>query len=318
MTNTAFINTAKLDFNNDLDFSPLENITDFSRHNARTGDELLQLVQNKNILISKEFPLDKDLIAQFPPSVKLICEAGTGYNNIDIAAARDRNIAVCNVPGYSTGAVAQLAVTLMLNLSISLVRQQIMIHKKQFDNFTRHIQVPLCEIHDKTLGVIGFGAIAQQVIRVARSLGMNVLVHTRTPKPELHPDLRFVCIEDLLRHSDFVSLHCPLTIDTHHLIDKAKLQLMKPSACIVNTSRGALIDETDLIEALRNGTIAGAGLDVQDPEPPESTNPLFAMENVILTPHIGWKSFETRQRLVMLLAENIEAFLRGTHKNRIV
>lgn len=317
MIKTAFINIARLDFDNSLDFSDLEKITHLERDNATSAEEVLELVQNQNIIITKEMPLGRDLISNFPSSVTLICEAGTGYNNIDIAAARDKNIAVCNVPGYSTGAVAQLAITLMLNLSLSLVRQQKMLHRKSFDNFIRHVQVPLCEIHNKTLGVIGFGAIAQQVICIARSLGMNILVNTRTPKPELNPEVDFVSIEELLSCSDFVSVHCPLSADTHHLIDIHMLKLMKSSAVIVNTSRGALINELDLIEALGNGIIAGAGLDVQDPEPPELNNHLFNMDNVILTPHIGWKCIETRQRLVMLIAENITSYLSGSLKNRV-
>lgn len=317
MTNTAFINSAKLDFNNNLDFSLLEKITNFSRYNAQKSDEVLQLVHNQDIIITKELPLGRDLITRFPSSVKLICEAGTGFNNIDIDAAREMDIAVCNVPGYSTGAVAQLAITLMLNLGISMPRQQKMIHRKQFDNFTRHVQVQLSEICNKTLGVIGFGAIAQQVINIARSLGMNILVNTRTPKHECNPEVEFVGLEELLKRSDYVSIHCPLTADTHHLIDKEMLKLMKSSGVIVNTSRGALINEAHLIEALNNGIIAGAGLDVQDPEPPELNNPLFEMDNVILTPHIGWKSIETRQRLVLLIAENIESYIKGALKNRV-
>jgi glycerate dehydrogenase len=317
MTNTAFINIAKLDFDNSLDFSALEKLTTLQRHNARTDEEILELVRDQDIIVTKELPLGKELIDRFPSRVRLICEAGTGYNNIDIAAARGRNIAVCNVPGYSTGAVAQLAITLILNLSISLVRQQRMLHEKRLDNFTSSVRVPLCEVHDKTLGVIGFGAIARQVARIARSLEMDVLVHTRTPRPAQHPEVRFVGLEELLGQSDFVSLHCPLTADTHHLIDKGRLALMKPAAFLVNTSRGALIKEADLIEALEKGAIAGAGLDVQDPEPPEPDNPLFAMDNVILTPHIGWKSFETRQRLVTKVAENIESFIKGDFKNRV-
>jgi glycerate dehydrogenase len=142
-------------------------------------------------------------------------------------------------------------------------------------------------------------------------MGMNILVYSRTPKLFTDPNVKFVSLDELLMKSDFISIHCPLSPDTKHLINEEKLRLMKSSAYIINTSRGAIIKEIDLIEALQNGIIAGAALDVQDPEPPELDNPLFKMRNVILTPHIGWKCLETRQRLVNLLADRIEAFIHG-------
>lgn len=318
MKNTVFLNSAKLDFDNKLDFSPLSKITTVTKYDASSNEDILERVKDQNIIITKELPVGRDLISQFPPSVKIICEAGTGYNNIDIAAAREKNIAVCNVPSYSTEAVAQLVITFMLNLSSSLIQQQIMLHQKNFDNFTKHLQVPHFELQNKTLGLIGgTGAIGRNVIKIASTLGMNILVYSRTPKPMDESNVQFVGLEELLQQSDFVTLHCPLTANTKHLINKESLKLMKPSSFIINTARGAIINETDLIEALQNGTIAGAALDVQDPEPPELDNPLFDMSNVILTPHIGWRRFESRQRLIDLMAVNIEAFIQGKPINVI-
>jgi len=190
-----------------------------------------------------------------------------------------------------------------------------MLHNDNFENFTRHMQVPLTEISGKTLGVIGFGAIAQKTVILAKALGMKVIVNTRTPKPEIIPDIEFVDLENVLKRSDYLSLHCPLTTATKHLLDLDKLKLMKPSAFVINTSRGALIKETDLIEALKSGIVAGAGLDVQEIEPPEPGNPLYKMNNVILTPHIGWKRWETRQRLINVVADNIKAFIDGKPVN---
>ena len=143
---------------------------------------------------------------------------------------------------------------------------------------------------------------------------MNILVYTRTPRAD-EKGIRYVSLEELLKNSDYVSMHCPLTESTKHMINKESLSLMKPSAFIINTSRGALIDETALIEALENGTIAGAGLDVQETEPPEETNPLYTMDQVLLTPHMGWKGLETRQRLVSILADNIKQFMEGNPIN---
>lgn len=311
MKKTVFVNAAKLDFNHNLDFSPIQGTSEFTKYDDSSAGELLKRIKGQNIVITKEIPVGKDLIDQFPSSVELICEAGTGYNNIDIAAARAKNISVCNVPGYSSEAVAQLAITFLLNLSSSLVKQQLMIKDKNFDNFTKYLQVPHFEVQGKTLGVIGGGAIGQQVIKVAQSLGMKILVCSRTPKPGLDPSVQFVSLEDLLKQSDFVTLHCPLTPDTKYLINKDRLKLMKPSAFIINVARGAIIQELDLIEALKNKTIAGAALDVQEVEPPALDNPLFTLPNVIMTPHIGWKAFEARQRLIKLTAKNIEAFLQG-------
>lgn len=311
MKKTVVLNAAKVDFDGKLDFSPINDITDMTKFAFSNNAEILERVQGQNIVITKEIPLTRDLLAQFPPSVELICEAGTGYNNIDIAAAKEKGITVCNIPGYSTEAVAQLAITFILCFCSSLVLQQIMLKEKDYSNFTRHLQVPHFEVQNKTLGVIGGGSIGGQVANIALALGMNVLVYSRTPKQWGHAGVHNVGLEELLRQSDFVSIHCPLTPETKHLIDKEKLKLMKQSSFIINTSRGAIIKETDLISALQNREIAGAGLDVLDPEPPAPDNPLFTMKNVILTPHIGWQTSESRQRLIRLLARNIAAFMQG-------
>ena len=312
MKNTLFLNCARLDFDNKLDFSPLSKFAIVTKYDASNNEEILQRVLGQEIIITKELPLDRDLISKFPSSVKLICEAGTGYNNIDIVAAREKNITVCNVPSYSTEAVAQLVITFMLNLSSSLIQQQIMLQHKNFDNFTKHLQLPHFELQNKTLGVIGgTGAIGRNVIKIALTLGMDILVYSRTPKPFDDPKVAFVPLNELLQRSDFITLHCPLSANTRHLINKERLKMMKSTAFIINTARGAIINETDLIEALQKGQIAGVALDVQDPEPPELNNPLFNMDNVILTPHIGWKRLESRQRLIELMAVNIEAFIQG-------
>lgn len=312
MKNIVFLNSGKLDFDNKLDFSVLSELATVTQYDVSNEEEILERVKGQNIVITKELPVGKDLISKFPSSVQLICEAGTGYNNIDIVAAREKNIAVANVPSYSTEAVAQLVITFMLNLSSSLIEQQIMLHQKNFDNFTKCLQVPHFELQGKTLGVIGgTGAIGQNVINIALALGMNILVYNRTPKPETNQKVKFIALEELLRQSDFITIHCPLTVDTKHLINKERLQMMKKSAFIINTARGPIINEIDLIEALQEGEIAGAALDVQDPEPPKLDNPLFDMKNVILTPHIGWRRLESRQRLIELMASNIESFIQG-------
>lgn len=315
MSNIVFLNSSKINFDNKLDFSKMDDLGKVTKYEDSSTDEILERVKDQEIVITKEMIIGRDLIEKFPSSVKLICEAGTGYNNIDIEAAKEKGIYVANVPGYSSEAVAQLVITFILNLTSSLSEQQRMIENKNYDNFTKYLQVPHFEIQNKTLGVIGAGTIGQQVIKVAKALGMNILVYSRTQKDLGDSTIKFVSLEELLKKCDFVTLHCPLTIDTKHLINKSKLELMKPGACIINTARGAIINEIDLIEALKNKTIAGAALDVQEQEPPELNNPLFNMKNVILTPHIGWRCLESRQRLINLLAENAEAFIKGNPIN---
>ncbi|WP_026476089.1 NAD(P)-dependent oxidoreductase [Alkaliphilus transvaalensis] len=315
MENIVFLNAEKLDFDHQLDFSALWELGNFTKYEDSSEDEIIERVQGQSIIITKELPLTQFHLENFPSSVKLICEAGTGFNNIDIAAAKKKGITVCNVPGYSTEAVAQLAMTLILNFASSLIQQQRMIHKKDFSNFTKHLQVPHFELKNKTLGVIGTGTIGQQLIKLARAFDMEVLAFNRTLKTFQDPHVKSVPLDELLVNSDFVSIHCPLTADTKHLINRDKLELMKPTAFIINTSRGPIIKEVDLIEALQEGIIAGAGLDVQDPEPPELNNPLFTMENVILTPHIGWRCIESRQRLIHLLADNIKSYTIGKPVN---
>lgn len=306
------LNAKKMNFDGKLDFSVLS--SDVTVYDDTTNEELPGRIQGADIIVTKEMPVSAEMIQRFPESVKLICEAGTGYNNIDLEAARKKGITVCNIPAYSTERVAHTAIMMILNLSSAMQVQMKMLANGNHDNFTKKLQVPHVEVNGKTLGVIGAGHIGKKVIKIAQALDMNILVYTRTPRED-EKGIRYVSLKELLEHSDYVSLHCPLTESTKHMINKETLKLMKPSAFIINTSRGALIDEAALIEALKNGKIAGAGLDVQETEPPKETSPLYTMENALLTPHMGWKGLETRQRLVSILADNIKNFLAGNPKN---
>ena len=306
------LNAKKMNFDGKLDFSVLS--SDVTVYDDTTNEELPGRIQGADIIVTKEMPVSAEMIQRFPESVKLICEAGTGYNNIDLEAARKKGITVCNIPAYSTERVAHTAIMMILNLSSTMQVQMKMLANGNHDNFTKNLQVPHVEVNGKTLGVIGAGHIGKKVIKIAQALDMNILVYTRTPRED-EKGIRYVSLKELLEHSDYVSLHCPLTESTKHMINKETLKLMKPSAFIINTSRGALIDEAALIEALKNGKIAGAGLDVQETEPPKETSPLYTMENVLLTPPMGWKGLETRQRLVSILADNIKNFLAGNPKN---
>lgn len=309
---TVVLNAAKMNFDGNLDFSVLSD--DVTVYDDTTPKELLERIQGACVVVTKEMPVSGDLIRRFPDSVKIICEAGTGYNNLDLAAAREKGIIVCNVPSYSSERVAHTAVMMILNLSSTMQTQMKMLAQGNRDNFTKHLQVPHVEVNGKILGIIGAGHIGRAVIKIAKALDMDILVYTRTPREDAD-GIRYVDLETLLKNSDYVSLHCPLTPQTRHLINKETLSMMKPSAFLINTSRGALIDEPALIEALQNGVIAGAGLDVQETEPPADDNLLYTLDNVILTPHMGWKGLETRRRLVSILDGNIKAFFAGNPRN---
>ena len=306
------LNAKKMNFDGKLDFSVLS--SDVTVYDDTTEQQLSERIQGANIIVTKEMPVSAEMIQKFPESVKLICEAGTGYNNIDLEATRKKGITVCNIPSYSTERVAHTAIMMILNLSSAMQVQMKMLACGNHDNFTRNLQVPHVEVNGKTLGIIGAGHIGRKVIQIAQALDMNILVYTRTPRED-EKGIRYVSLEELLKNSDYVSMHCPLTKSTKHMINKESLSLMKPSAFIINTSRGALIDEAALIEALENGTIAGAGLDVQETEPPEEASPLYTMDQILLTPHMGWKGLETRQRLVSILADNIKQFMEGNPIN---
>ena len=302
------VNASKMNYDHALDFSVLS--SDVQVYDDSTNEELIERIQGARVVVTKELPVGADLLSQFPDTVKLIVEAGTGYNNIDLNAAKERGITVCNIPAYSTERVAHTVIMMILNFASTMQKQIGMLAKGDRSNFTQHLQVSHTEVNGKTLGVVGAGHIGMEVIKVAKALGMNILVHTRTPKAD-GDGIRYVSLDELLENSDYITLHCPLNDQTKHIINKEAIGKMKPSAVIVNTGRGPLINEADLCEALAAKRIAGAGLDVQEVEPPAEDSPLYTLDNVIITPHMGWKGLETRQRLVGIIRDNVQAFFKG-------
>ena len=302
------VNASKMNYDHALDFSVLS--SDVQVYDDSTNAELIERIQGARVVVTKELPVGADLLSQFPDTVKLIVEAGTGYNNIDLNAAKERGITVCNIPAYSTERVAHTVIMMILNFASTMQKQIGMLAKGDHSNFTKYLQVSHTEVNGKTLGVVGAGHIGMEVIKVAKALGMNILVHTRTPKAD-GDGIRYVSLDELLENSDYITLHCPLNDQTKHIINKEAIGKMKPSAVIVNTGRGPLINEADLCEALAAKRIAGAGLDVQEVEPPAEDSPLYTLDNVIITPHMGWKGLETRQRLVGIIRDNVQAFFKG-------
>lgn len=249
------------------------------------------------------------------PQLRMIGLFATGYNNIDTSAARTRGIVVCNVPGYSTEAVTQHTFALMLSLAGSLGDYDRSVHagdwiaSKQFAYFS----YPLTALAGKTLGIFGCGAIGKRVAAVGRALGMNILVTTRTPA---HcPGETVVPAETLFREADVLTFHCPLNDATRGIINRETLALMKPTAFLINTARGGIMDEAALADALTRGVIAGAGIDVLTREPMAADNPLLHAPHCIITPHIAWAPPETRRVLIARVAENITAFAAGRPQN---
>ena len=302
------VNAGKMNYDHALDFSVLS--SDVQVYDNSTNEELIERIQGARVVVTKELPVNAELLSQFPDTVKLIVEAGTGYNNIDLNAAKERGITVCNIPAYSTERVAHTVIMMILNFASTMQQQIGMLAKGDRSNFTKYLQVSHTEVNGKTLGVVGAGHIGMEVIKVAKALGMNILIHTRTPKAD-GDGVRYVSLDELLANSDYITLHCPLNDQTKYIINKETIGKMKSSAVIVNTGRGPLINEADLCEALAAKRIAGAGLDVQEVEPPAEDSPLYTLDNVIITPHMGWKGLETRQRLVGIIRDNVQAFFKG-------
>jgi len=287
-------------------------------------DEIISLVNGAKpeIVITKEMEVPASAVEQFPSSVRLLCEAGTGYNNIPVAAARQRGILVCNIPTYSNESVAHMVITYILSFSAAMFDQARLLHNNDRSNFYSSFQHPIYEVTGKTLGMIGgSGTIGTCVADIAIPLGMKILISSRSKtlppghKYENHPNVQVAPMDDVFRYSDFVSINCPLNQETRHLVGERELRWMKPNAFLINTARGAIINEKELIKCLKEGVIAGAGLDTQEVEPPLEDSELWRLPNVFMTPHIGWRRLETRQRLIDKTAQNINAFIQGNPIN---
>ena len=250
------------------------------------------------------------------PNLKLVSILATGYNVVDLAAAKRRGITVCNVPGYSTRAVVQMTFALLLEICQQLGLHSGAVHTGRWQTCPDFCfwDRPLIELDGKTMGIVGYGAIGSAVGTVAQALGMKLLVTARHEKP-VPEGARFVSLPELLAQSDVVSLHCPQTAENARMIDAGALAQMKDGAILLNTARGGLLDEQAVADALRSGKLLAAGMDVVSAEPIRADNPLLTAPNCFLTPHIAWAPLETRRRLQAISAENLRAFLAGKPQN---
>lgn len=301
----------------DLDFSRLDRLGNLMSYGVTRPEDTASRIANAEIVLTNKVVIgEKEMDAA--PNLKLIQVVATGINNIDVAAARDKSLAVCNVSGYSTESVAQHVFACLLNLETN-VHQYAAEPEKWAESpiFTR-LDYPIGELAGKTIGIVGYGAIGQAVARIARAFGMEVVAFSRSGQSSWGEVPRLAAGE-FFEKADVVTLHCPLTPETKHFINRDTLSKMKESAILINTGRGDLVNEEDLVAALKNGTIRSAAVDVLTPEPPAPGHPFLKAEldNLFITPHTAWSSQEARQRLLDGIVANIEAFRKGEKRNRV-
>ena len=278
--------------------------------------EVLARAAHAEILLTNKVVLSAETLSALP-KLRYVGVLATGYNVVDATAARARGIPVTNVPDYSTESVAQLTFALLLELTHGVGRHSEAVQSGRWTaspDFSFWDQ-PLIELHGQTFGVVGYGRIGRAVARIASAFGLRVLVHSRTRPHDFPADFEFVSVDDLFARSDIISLHCPLTPETRHLVNADRLRRTKPTACLLNTSRGPLIEEAALADALNSGRLAAAALDVLSVEPPPANNPLLTARNCLITPHLAWASTAARRRLLRIAVDNIRTFLAGKPTN---
>lgn len=297
-------------------FEELGELTVYPRTPFRDGnEEIIRRAKGAAALIVNKTPLSKETIEALRPELCYIGLLATGYNTVDIETAKKFNIPVCNIPSYSTAAVAQFVMSLLLELCnhVGLHNRSVKAGDWSRAEDFCYWKKPLIELAGKTMGLIGYGRIGQAAAELAEAFGMTVLAYDRYSQGDGRASM--VTLDELLEESDVISLHCPLDAGTENLINRETLAKMKDGVFLINTSRGALIDEEALAEALRSGKVAGAGLDVLRVEPPLPDNPLLKEENCIITPHIAWASKASRRRLLKVAADNLESWLEGVARN---
>lgn len=301
----------------DLTWAPLEKLGEVTVYERTQKDRVIERIGSASVVLTNKTPVTREVMLACP-NMKYVGVLATGYNVVDIAAASELGITVTNVPAYSTQAVVQHAMALLLH-SVSrvaqydaLVKQGQWAASKDFCFFAG----PMEELAGKTIGVIGYGSIGRKMALAAQALGMQVIIHTRTERPEqLLAGMRFVSLDELLAESDVISLHCPLTDANRGLIGEAAIAKMKPAARVINTARGPLVNSAAMAAALACGRVGCYMADVMDTEPPRAYDPLLSAPNTVITPHVAWAPLQTRERLLSVAVGNVEAFLKGSPRN---
>lgn len=295
----------------DISWQRFEQFGELTVYDRTSPELILDRLSEAEIVLTNKTALNRETLESCP-SIRYIGVLATGYNVVDVDAAREKNIPVCNIPTYGTSAVAQFAFALLLELCHHVGHHNASVQEGRWEQSSDFCfwDYPLVELMGKTMGIIGYGRIGQATASIARAFGMKVLAHDAfVSAPECVP------LQELLATSDVISLHCPLFPDTKGIINKVTIAAMKTGVMLINTSRGPLINEADLREALLTGKVAGAAVDVVTTEPIRADNPLLGLENCLITPHIAWAPRESRQRLMDVAADNLRAFLAGKPQN---
>ncbi|WP_341302903.1 D-2-hydroxyacid dehydrogenase [Lysinibacillus sp. FSL H8-0500] len=301
----------------DLSWSKLSEVGEVTVYNRTPNNLIVERAVEAEIILTNKTPLSKEILAQLP-KLKYIGVLATGYDVVNVEAAKEQNVVVTNIPAYGTHSVAQMVFALLLEHCQRVQRHSDAVRAGEWTNHQDWCfwNYPLIELAGKKFGIVGFGRIGYQTAQVASALGMSIIAYNRQQREVDLPNFQWADhLTDLLKEADIISLHCPLTPETEEIINRDNLAIMKDSAIIINTSRGRLINNQDLADALNNGVIAGAGLDVLDVEPPSASNPLLSAKNCMITPHISWATKEARGRLLDMAVDNVKAFVAGAARN---
>ncbi|CUQ33250.1 MULTISPECIES: D-2-hydroxyacid dehydrogenase [Hungatella] len=304
----------------DLSWEEMEKLgelTVYDRTPVSDQMEIIRRIGDAEIVITNKTPVSRAAMDACP-NIKYIGMLATGYNVVDYEAAKEKGIPLCNIPSYGTEAVGQFAIALLLEICHHIGHHDKAVHDGRWENNPDWCfwDYPLIELCGKTMGIIGYGRIGQSTGRIAQALGMKVLAYDTFQNPELESDTcRYADLDEVLGSSDVIALHCPLFADTEGIINKNTIAKMKDGVIILNNSRGPLIVEQDLADALASGKVYAAGLDVVSSEPIKGDNPLLNAPNCIITPHISWAPKESRKRLMDIAVDNVKAFLNGTLQN---
>lgn len=300
----------------DLSWEDLQALGPCEIYDRTSPDQVPDRMADAHIVLTNKALVTRAAIEQ-SAQLKYIGVLATGYNIVDVAAATERGIPVANVPTYGSRSVAQHVFAHVLNFAHHIEHHARSVGEGRWSaspDFC-YWDYPLIELAGKTMGIVGFGRIGRATAELALAFGMNVVAHDPAPPADMPPDIRLAALEDVFRESDFLSLHCPLTPQTERVVNAQRLALMKPTAVLINTGRGPLVDEQALAAALSEGRIAAAGLDVLATEPPPRDNPLLTARNCVITPHIAWATKEARGRLMQIVVDNVNAFLDGRPQN---
>ena len=303
----------------DLSWDFLSQYGEYEVYEKTPYEDAARVLLGADAVLTNRVNIDRALLDACP-TVKYVSALGTGYDMIDVAECRARGIEVCNVPGYSTPSVAQLAFTLLLSLTTDVAGLSNIVKEGKWTGVPgfQYQRVRFTELKDKVVGVYGCGAIGECFARICLAFGMRVLAYRRSVAPCIKDGIEYTDEKTLISESDYISFHCPLTDETRGLVDREFISRMKNGAIIINTSRGAVLNEDDVAAALCDGTLGGAGLDVLSKEPADPQNPLLKAPNCLITPHSAWTSIEARRRLIDVIDKNIDSFVRtGCGINRV-